>query len=118
MKAVLLISHGSHSPKLIDEIIWLMDELRSKSKIKILEYAFLEIQAPDIPTGIKTCIDKGAKEIMILLNFLNSGRHIEEDIPRIIKEAKTQYNDISFKITDPVGAHPKITELFLDMIDN
>jgi sirohydrochlorin ferrochelatase len=116
MKSVLLISHGSHSPKLEPEIIKMTSVLKQKSGIAIFEYAFLEINQPDIAAGIINCINKGANEVTILLNFLNSGRHVNEDIPRIVNETNKKYPHVKMTITKPVGQHPKIDELFLDLI--
>ena len=116
MKAVLLISHGSRSPKTKQEIARLVNELKRKSKVPIFEFAFLEIERPSIPEGIRKCVDSGAREIRVLLNFLNSGRHVDRDIPRIIRDARTRYPKIKFTITRPVGQHPEIAGLFLDLL--
>ena len=116
MKAVLLISHGSHSPKTKREVIALIKRLKLLSRFKIFEYAFLEIESPGIPSGIDRCVRQGATDIIILLNFLNSGRHVDEDIPRIVGEAKRKYPKVKFRITLPVGQHPRIAELFVDLL--
>jgi len=133
MKAVLLISHGSHSPKTKDEVIALIKRLidlctttnigkekvgKPLSRVEIFEYAFLEIESPSIPDGIDRCVGQGATDLTILLNFLNSGRHVNEDIPRIVSEAKQKYPDVKFRITPPVGQHPKIDELFVELINS
>ena len=116
MQAVLLISHGSHFSKTKREIDSLVRALKKKSGIGIFEYAFLEIEFPSIPEGIQSCVKKGASDIIILLNFLNAGRHVDEDIPRIVREAKVKFPHVSIRITAPVGQHPKIVDLFLDLI--
>jgi sirohydrochlorin ferrochelatase len=116
MKSVLLISHGSHSPKLEPEIQKMTAVLKQKSGIPIFEYAFLEINQPDIAQGIINCINKGAKEVTVLLNFLNSGRHVNDDIPKIVHETNKKYPHVKIHITQPVGQHPKIDELFLDLL--
>ena len=116
MKAVILVSHGSHSPKAKKEIEHLVKSLKEKSKISVFEFAFLEIERPTIPEGIALCVQKGAGEVIILLNFLNSGRHVDLDIPSIVEQAKTKYPTVRFRITKPVGQHEGIVKLFLDMI--
>ena len=93
-------------------------QLKEKSKISIFEYAFLEVTHPSIPEGIEVCVTKGATEIIILLNFLNSGRHVDEDIPNIVDEARTRYPNVRFQITEPVGQHSEIIDLFVDMIND
>ena len=117
MKAALLISHGSRSAKTKKEVETLVEKLKSLSGFKIFEYAFLEIEEPDIPKGIDLCAKKGAREIMVLLNFLNSGRHVDCDIPRIVAEARERYPSIHFSISKPVGQHPRIPELFKDLLN-
>ena len=117
MRAALLISHGSHSPKTKTEIIHLVKKIKARSGLRIFEYAFLEIAKPTIPEGIGRCVRKGAKSIIILLNFLNSGRHVDKDIPRIIKEARAQYPYVRFQITPPLGQHSKIQDLFLNLLN-
>ena len=117
MRAALLISHGSHSPKAKKEIIRLVKKIKARSGFEILEYAFLEIAKPTIPQGIDRCVRQGADSITILLNFLNSGKHVDEDIPKLIKKAKTRYPYVDFQATPPVGQHPKIQDLFLDFFN-
>ncbi len=114
-KAFLVISHGSHSPKLLEEIKILVQTLKPMIKYPVCEYAFLEITQPDIPTGIKNCVDQGADEIRILLNFLNSGRHVNQDIPRIVESAQKNYPQVKITISTPVGQHKQIPHLFADL---
>ena len=116
MKAVLLISHGSQSPKTKQEVQALVKKLEEKSGIPIFEYAFLEIESPNIPEGIDRCVKKAASEIVVLLNFLNSGRHVDMDIPNIIDAARKKYPKIPIRISRPVGQAEGIADLFLKMI--
>src|SRR3989338_6254735 len=80
MKSILLVSHGSKAPKAREEIEALASQLKKKSGVGIVQPAFLEIESPDITGGIRQCVRKGATEVTILLNFLNSGRHVADDI--------------------------------------
>lgn len=116
MRSILLISHGSRSPDTEQEVQGFVERLKEQSDITIIEYAFLEVAHPSIPEGIDICVEKGATEIVILLNFLNTGRHVDEDIPRIVDDARVKYPDVTFTITQPLGKHEQIVKLFLDMI--
>ena len=116
MKAILLVSHGSRIAKTKKEAKKLRDILKKRSRVSIFEYAFLEIESPGIPEGIDICVQKGASEIVVLLNFFTSGRHVDLDIPRIVEEARQKYPKVKFKITKPVGRHPGMVDLFLEMI--
>jgi len=116
MKAILLISHGSRYSQTTQEVQGFTERLKEQSDIAIIKYAFLEIAHPSIPEGIDDCANAGATEIIILLNFLNAGKHVDEDIPRIVDEARGKYPQVTFTITQPIGKHDKIVKLFLDMI--
>ena len=85
MRAILLVSHGSRSPKTKEEILVLMERLRQRFPLDIVEFAFLEIEPPNIPDGIDQCVLKGATEIIVTLNFLNAGRHGQQ----LANECKT-----------------------------
>jgi len=116
MKYFLLVSHGSESPKTKEEVINLVRRLKERITFGIIEYAFLEIESPSIPEAIYICAEKGATEIVLLLNFLHSGKHVDEDIPKIVDEARHKYPRIKFHITKPLGQHESIVDLFFDMI--
>lgn len=116
MTAALVISHGSRSAKTIEEVSALIRQLDQAHAADFVHYAFLEIASPTIPEGIAECVRRGADQIIILLNFLNSGQHVDQDIPRILKAEGVKYPQVRFRLTPPVGQHPRITELFLNMI--
>ena len=116
MNAVLLVSHGSKSAKARQEIDALTERLKAKTGLAIFECAFLELERPSIQEALVSCVGKGATRVTILLNFLNSGRHVLEDIPRIVREFETAHPAVACKVTPCVGAHPDIDRLYLDLI--
>ncbi len=116
MKAVVLVSHGSRSAKTKEEVAALVADLKVRTGISIFEYAFLEIEHPSIPEGLEICINQGANDIAVLLNFLNSGRHVNNDIPEIVAQVSKKYPQVKISISNPVGQHPKIGDLFIDLL--
>ena len=118
MKAILLVSHGSRSLKTKEEISFLVNNLRKRLPDQIVEFAFLEIEHPDIPEGIDNCVFQDAKHIIVTLNFLNAGRHVDNDIPAIVDTAQKKYPHIKFSISKPVGQHPQIPDLLIDLIND
>jgi sirohydrochlorin ferrochelatase len=118
MKAILLVSHGSRSPKTKDEILVLVNLLQKNLPGQIVEFAFLEIEPPSIPEGIDHCVFQGATNIVLTLNFLNAGRHVNEDIPAIMLAAQNKYPQVKFTITKPLGQHAQIPDLLIDLINN
>lgn len=118
MKAILLVSHGSRSDLTRIEVESLVAALKRHTNFLIFEYAFLEVSLPDIPAGLRTCVAKGATDVIVLLNFLNSGRHVNGDIPLIVEEARQKHPAVNFRISQPVGQHPDIVNIFIDLIEH
>jgi len=117
MKHVIVVSHGSRSEKTIEEIQRLVDSLREKNQNKQISFAFLEFDSPSIPDAIEASIKAEANEVLILLNFLNAGKHVDEDIPKIVKIAQEKYPQVMIQLSQPVGQHYGIVALFNEMIN-
>lgn len=118
MKAILLISHGSHSSQMLEEVKELADCIKKKTGVRILNIAFAGVGNPTVDVGLKTCVSQGADEIFVLLNFLNSGKHVDEVIPDFINRARSQFPDVRISVFPPIGLHPRFPELFIDLISS
>ena len=116
MKALLLIAHGSRRKKSNDEVVTLADKLKHNcsAQYAIIHAGFLELAETLIPEGIKKCVDDGATSIVVLPYFLNSGRHVIEDIPNIVNNTKSLYPDVEIKIAAHLGA----SEMMIDLLIN
>jgi sirohydrochlorin ferrochelatase len=115
MKALLLIAHGSRRQQSNDEVIVLADRLKLNcvEQYDIVHAGFLELAETLIPDGIKKCIDDGATSIIVLPYFLNSGRHVVEDIPNIVNDTKPHYPNIDIKIAPHLGASELMMKLLI-----
>ena len=71
-----------------------------------------------IPDGIKQCVAEGALSIIVLPYFLNSGKHVVEDIPNIVNGIKGQYPDIEISIAPHLGASPLMIDIIIASADN
>jgi len=116
MNAILVVSHGSRYPQTKTEVAALCEKLQKANADDLVAYAFLELENPSIPDAIDACVEKGAGRVIVLLNFLNSGKHVDEDIPAIIKAAQTKYPVVPFFLSRPIGLHPDITALFQETV--
>jgi sirohydrochlorin ferrochelatase len=115
MKALLIIAHGSRRKQSNEEVVAIAERLKQhcSEQYKIIHAGFLELADTLIPEGIKKCVDDGATSIIVLPYFLNSGRHVIEDIPQIVNETKPYYPDIEIKIAAHLGASTLIMDLLV-----
>lgn len=116
MKALLLIAHGSRRQASNDEVVILAEKLKDHcdQQYAIFQAGFLEISTPSIDQGIEKCIQAGATSIVVLPYFLNSGRHVINDIPRIVNASKQQFPEIKIQVAPHIGASATMMELLVD----
>lgn len=115
MKALLLVAHGSRRKQSNEEVVALADRLKQNcsEQYGIIHAGFLELAETLIPDGIKKCVDDGATSIIVLPYFLNSGRHVVEDIPNIVEAIRPDYPDVDIKVAQHLGASELMMELLI-----
>jgi sirohydrochlorin ferrochelatase len=115
VNALLLVAHGSRRKQSNDEVVQLAVTLKNScsEQYAIIHAGFLELAEPLIPDGIKLCVDDGATSIIVLPYFLNSGRHVIEDIPSIVKDTRQAYPSVEINIAPHLGASPLMIDLLI-----
>lgn len=116
MKALVLVAHGSRRKQSNDEVIELAGTLKQhcKDQYGSVHPGFLELASPSIPEGIQLCIDEGAREVIVLPYFLNSGRHVVEDIPELVKQARQSNPNSDIRIAPHLGSSDLMLELLIN----
>ena len=116
MKSLVIVAHGSRRQASNDEVRELSSRIESLTgeSFDQVKTAFLELAEPSIPGGIEQCIEKGAKEIIVLPYFLSAGRHVTEDIPGEVDTVRNKHPEVSIKITPYLGTIDKIADLMVE----
>ena len=109
--AYLIIAHGSRDNEATQAVFKFLEKFRTAYPHRLVEGAFLELAKPSIPEGIENCAARGVSEIIILPMMFFPGRHVKEDIPRLIEEAKAKHPEIDFHYAGPVSEHPMLLSL-------
>ncbi|HET8808572.1 MAG TPA: CbiX/SirB N-terminal domain-containing protein [Methylophaga sp.] len=119
-KALLLVAHGSRRAASNQEVVRLAGQLQVdlKTDFAVVKAAFLELAEPSIPDGIESCVKAGADSVVVLPYFLNTGRHVAEDIPAEIDKARQQLPSLSIKLQNHIGALPEMHSLLLKAATN
>lgn len=116
MKALLIVAHGSRRKQSNDEVIEMAQKIKkhNDNSFPIVHAGFLEITEPLIPESIEKCINEGATSVTVLPYFLNSGRHVVEDIPEIVNDTKKSYPNVPIVVTPHIGNSPVMINLLLN----
>jgi len=116
-EAILLIAHGSRRQAANDDLIRLRNMVRDARAGNIVEHAFLELANPTIPEGAASCIEQGAKRILMFPYFLSAGVHVVDDLSNFKKEFEIKWPDATFIICPPLGLHRLMVDIVFDRID-
>ncbi|MCW9130457.1 sirohydrochlorin chelatase [Bacillus paramycoides] len=103
MKAVLYICHGSRLKAAKEEVIQFITSCMSRVEANIQEVCFLELASPSIDEGFRTCVKRGATEIVAIPVFLLAAGHVKEDIPLELRKLNEQYPNIKIVYGNPFG---------------
>lgn len=116
MAHLLLVAHGSRRQASNDEIkIMANNADKVSQQFQKVSHAFLELSKPSIPDGIRNCISKGAKKVVVLPCFLSAGRHVTTDIPEEVKIVQIEHPDIEITIAPYIGASDELISLILNL---
>lgn len=118
MQALIFLAHGSRRQQSNDEVINLTDRIRPliSAKYDSVSAAFLEIATPSLSEMIDHLIERDAEIIAIYPYFVNSGNHVEQDIPRIIEGFKSAHPNRRFVLMQHFGKSKEIANMIANQV--
>lgn len=85
-RGLLLMAHGTPLPEANAPLAHSAAEVARRGGFAHHEVAYLDCNAPDIPGGLAGLVGRGAGQIVALPYFLHLGRHVREDLPRLVSQ--------------------------------
>lgn len=105
---LIVIAHGSRREASNEEVAQFAHRIGSAMGLngayQAVDCAFLELAEPSIPSAMDRAVAAGAVEVDLFPYFLAAGRHVAEDIPRIVGEARGRHPHVAFRLLDHFGA--------------
>lgn len=114
--AYLVIAHGSREAQSNQAFMDFLEKFRRTHPGRKVQPAFLELAKPDIPDAIEKCMRDGVREIFVIPLMLFPGRHVKEDIPRFIQEAKAKHPEADFHYAGPLCDNEKMLDLLAEQV--
>jgi CbiX len=109
---ILLIDHGSRnlgSNRRLQELAQIYQQTLDSNRY-LVAAAHMELASPSIPEALTWLRDRGVVHIVCHPYFLSAqGRHVSEDIPKIVNDAIQTWNiNVPVVTTAPVGSQTDI----------
>jgi sirohydrochlorin ferrochelatase len=114
--AILLIAHGSRHEPANDDLRRMAADLAERGDYSIVEAAFLELAAPDIPAGGSACVARGARRVLMIPYFLAAGVHLVRDLTAARDDLSARHPGVEFTLGAALGPHPLLQELVLERV--
>ncbi len=113
---VLVVGHGSRREEANRDVREAARRIGERGGFSLVEAAFLEIEAPNIAEGFKSLVERGACKVTVHPYFLSPGRHTRGDLPREVHAVASCFPGVSYRITEPLSAHPLVIEASVERI--
>ena len=114
---VVIVDHGSRrekSNRMLEEFV---AKFAEDSDHSIVEPAHMELSEPSIKTAFDRCVTRGAKRVIVIPYFLLPGKHWDEDIPQLTREAAAAHPGVEFLVGAPIGLHPMMVGVITARLD-
>jgi sirohydrochlorin cobaltochelatase len=110
---LLFVGHGTNDPTGTAQFLELAAGLAQRFKTLAVEPAFLELQLPNIDTGVQRLVERGIQQLGIMPLLLFAAGHAKEDVPKAVRQALKRHTD---RPIEPIqaahlGCHPLLVEL-------
>jgi uroporphyrin-III C-methyltransferase len=113
---VLVVGHGSRREEANRDVREAAVQIGRRGGFPLVQAAFLEIEQPNISAGFKRLVQRGARSITVHPYFLSPGRHTRGDLPREVSAVAEDFPDVSYRITEPLAAHPLVIAASVERI--
>ena len=110
-KAIVLFGHGSRDPLWRLPMEAVATRLRKANPDAPVRCAYLELDAPDLPTAVAGLVGDGADHVTIVPMFLGTGRHAREDLPALVRDLEARFPSVAIGLQKPVGEDARVLDL-------
>lgn len=112
---VVLVAHGSRAEAANDAHRAMSERVATAGGVPVVP-AFLELAEPSIGEGIDRAVELGATTVRVIPYFLYPGRHVRDDIPRIVAEAAERHGAAAtIELAAHVGDDPRMVQLLAEL---
>ena len=109
-QGILLVSHGSRSPRPAREKAALADKLRVRFPHVDIHTAYLELMEPSVTQSLLQMEEERITELMVLPLMLFPAMHVSEDIPEILRTYRLSGGSMNIHYGSETGASSRIIE--------
>ncbi len=109
--AIILLAHGSRDPLWRGPIEAVRTHIQHMQPDVAVRCAYLELCAPSLATALQELVALDMRSVTIVPLFVGAGRHVREDLPRMVQELGQAYPHVQLSLQAPIGEDARMTAL-------
>jgi sirohydrochlorin ferrochelatase len=114
-RAIILIDHGSQRAEanaMLEQVGRMLGEM-TRDRVYV---SHMELASPSLSEAFDAAVADGADRVFVFPYFLSPGRHSQEDIPRMCREAAAGHPDVAWHCDEPFGLDAGLCEIILGRV--
>ncbi|MGK6306460.1 sirohydrochlorin chelatase [Variovorax sp. DT-64] len=108
---IVLLAHGSRDVRWrapVEAVARRVAEIDPGVQVRC---AYLELSQPDLRTAMAELVAGGAAAVRVVPLFLGMGKHLREDLPRLLEELRALHPQVPVELARAVGEEPEVLDL-------
>lgn len=110
-RGILLFAHGSRDARWRAPVEAVARRVAERDAQAHVTCAYLECVEPDLPAAAARMVADGALSIRVVPLFLGMGKHLREDLPRLLDQLRATHPAVEFLLHGAVGEDPELIDL-------
>ena len=108
---VVIVDHGSKVASANEALGEVVALYKARTGTAIVEPAHMELAEPSVGEAVAKCVAAGARTVVVSPYFLGRGRHVREDIPRLVEASQAAHPATRVVLADPLGLEPRLADV-------
>ena len=108
---IVLFAHGSRDARWREPVEAVARRVAVLAPTARVVCAYLELVEPDLPTAASALVASGARSIKVVPMFLGIGKHVREDLPKLLDALRENHPTVQFALSGAVGEDAEVIDL-------
>lgn len=114
--ALLLMAHGTPLAEANGPLERIAGRLGVATDYCRVTVGYLDCNEPTIPAAIDSLVEEGASRLVALPYFLHRGRHVRDDLPALLAEARQRHPNLEIAEAEELGYDLRLAELIAERV--
>jgi len=108
---IVLLAHGSRDARWREPIEAVARRVSEHAPGALVRCAYLELSQPDLRTAMADLVAAGVQAVRVVPLFLGMGKHLREDLPRLLETLRALHPQVPVELARAVGEEPEVLDL-------